>query len=100
VDGIKILSHHSFPSGHSATAFAFCFCIAFFVKKRIIQFFLFILAFLIGFSRVYLSQHFFVDVLFGSLIGITVGYVYSIYDKKLQYKWLDISIVSLIKNNV
>jgi membrane-associated phospholipid phosphatase len=71
VDGVHMLSGHSFPSGHATSAFAMFLCLALITRNRWIQFSCFIAACLVSFSRVYLSQHFLIDVYTGALIGIT-----------------------------
>lgn len=64
----------SFPSGHTASAFALWSLLAFqFPRIKSVQIALFLAAFLVGFSRVYLAQHFVQDTLFGSAIGISVA---------------------------
>lgn len=70
VDGVKIYYFDTFPSGHTATIFFICTFLALFYNKRLLTCFLFILAFLVGMSRIYLVQHFFIDVYFGATIGI------------------------------
>lgn len=67
--------YDSFPSGHTTQAFALCCSIAFLVPKRYnwAKFLLFGTALAIGYSRMYLSQHFFRDVYFGALIGTAVS---------------------------
>jgi membrane-associated phospholipid phosphatase len=68
-------SSASFPSGHSATAFAIASVLAFyFTDKRKGLLFLF-LAFLVGYSRIYTGNHFMVDVLAGSFIGLISGII-------------------------
>lgn len=69
VDGVKVLYRQSFPSGHTGTAFSIFFCLAAFTDKNRIQFFALITAILIGYSRMYLSQHFLPDVLVGAVVG-------------------------------
>jgi membrane-associated phospholipid phosphatase len=61
--------YNSFPSGHTTAAFAFYFCLVFAVKNNYLKAALFLFALLIGYSRIYLSQHFLNDVFFGSMIG-------------------------------
>ncbi len=70
VDGVRLLNGHSFPSGHSASAFALFLSIAIISRNRYIQIICFILAFAVAYSRVYLSQHFLGDIYAGSLIGV------------------------------
>ncbi|MDQ3110250.1 MAG: phosphatase PAP2 family protein [Bacteroidota bacterium] len=69
VPGVENYLYDSFPSGHTTAAFAFYFCLVFVVKNNYLKTFLFLFALLIGYSRIYLSQHFLNDVFFGSLIG-------------------------------
>lgn len=61
---------NSFPSGHSTVAFAFfCAACVLVVKRPALQSLFFLLAFGIGYSRIYLSQHFLSDVTMGAFIG-------------------------------
>ncbi len=61
----------SFPSTHASTAFAAATVLTFFDKKR--RWFYFLTAFLISYSRIYLSCHYFLDVFFGAIIGIIIS---------------------------
>ncbi len=69
VPGVEIHSLHSFPSGHTQTAFFLYTFLALFCKKSSTAYLFLLLALSVALSRVYLLQHFFVDVWFGSLIG-------------------------------
>ena len=62
--------YNSFPSGHTTAAFATFFCGALLIENKWLKFLMFLIAVTIGFSRVYLSQHFLSDVYAGSLIGV------------------------------
>lgn len=44
---------------------------------------------MVGFSRVYLSQHFIVDMLAGSFIGVSVTILFQLYIEKKSIKWAD-----------
>jgi membrane-associated phospholipid phosphatase len=79
VEGVKILSNHSFPSGHSGTAFALFFCLATFTDKKSLQFLAFVTAIAIAYSRMYLSQHFLPDVIAGAVIGTFTSLVLLIW---------------------
>ncbi len=97
VTGEHINMIRSFPSGHTITAFAFFLALTYFTKNRTWQVLYFFLAVLVGFSRIYLQQHFAIDVLVGSLVGVlvTMGCKYLI--DKFPIKWIDNSVFSLLK---
>jgi membrane-associated phospholipid phosphatase len=69
VAGIEIHGYGSFPSGHTATAFTIAVLLALIFRNKYLTGLLMIAAILVGFSRIYLLQHFFVDIYFGSIIG-------------------------------
>lgn len=69
IDGLNIYSYNSFPSGHTASAFAVFSLLAFIDDRRGRGWFFLLLAALTGYSRVYLFQHFVEDAYVGSLIG-------------------------------
>ena len=69
IDGVELYEKFSFPSGHTALIFCLCMSICIFMKKKYLPLLLVLLAYIVGFSRIYLSQHFLIDVLAGALIG-------------------------------
>jgi membrane-associated phospholipid phosphatase len=69
VDMSDLYIHNSFPSGHSTQAFAIFICLALFVRGHLNKLLFLFIAMLVAFSRVYLSQHWLVDITVGSLIG-------------------------------
>ncbi len=69
VDTDNLNIHNSFPSGHSTQVFAIFICLAFFAKKNLNKLLFLALSLLTAFSRVYLSQHWLVDITVVSLIG-------------------------------
>ncbi len=75
VEGVNIHLYNSFPSGHSATAFAIFFFLAFLTRRKWLQVIYLLLALLVAYSRMYLSQHFLVDVVVGSIIGYLTSYL-------------------------
>ncbi len=65
-----LIYFHSFPSGHTMAAFGFFSILSYFSGNKTIGAVFFLIASLIGFSRIYLLQHFGGDVLAGSILGI------------------------------
>ncbi len=83
IKGLEIHSYNSFPSGHTTTAFALFSLCAFLGEQKRRGIFLLLLAFLIGYSRVYLFQHFVEDAYVGSLVGTISSIIVYI----ALYKW-------------
>ena len=75
VEGVKMAYTNSFPSGHTATAFAIFTVVCFYFSKSKPQYLWITLAILTGISRVYLSQHYWIDIFVGSLLGILIGFL-------------------------
>ena len=77
----------SFPSGHTMAAFAlfsfFAFC---FPRKPWLSISCFVVAILVGISRMYLVQHFFKDVYSGALLGVSLGAVAYLVLNQMEQK--------------
>jgi len=69
-DGVELMHHFSFPSGHSTAAFALCLSLALLINQRGWAIALAVFAVLLAGSRVWLSQHFTEDVVAGALLGV------------------------------
>jgi undecaprenyl-diphosphatase len=63
----------SFPSGHTAAAFVMATLLAYFFPLLTIVIFLW--AFLVGFSRIYLGVHYPSDILAGIILGVFAAYI-------------------------
>lgn len=72
--GAKI-SGHSFPSGHTMSAFAVASSLIFFYKKSFVTVTMFLLASLVGLSRIMLGVHWPIDVLIGATLGLACAYL-------------------------
>ena len=75
IDGVKMAHWNSFPSGHTTAAFTIFTILSLYFYKSKLQYLWISLAIIAGLSRVYLSQHFLVDVFVGSYIGILLGFI-------------------------
>ncbi len=75
VDGVQVYTGAtSFPSGHTMSAFALFTLAALWGSRRAWwQVLCFLLALLVGVSRIYLAQHFLQDVVAGSVPGVGIG---------------------------
>ena len=86
VDGVTMRKVHSFPSGHTTTAFAMALIMAYIINRKTWSVILPVLASLAGYSRVYLAQHFPTDIFGGMCIGIVSAIVsLLIYRKFIRY---------------
>ena len=73
---------HSFPSGHTASAFAAAF--ALWRQDRKLGFPALILAVFIAFTRLYLYVHFPTDILGGVVLGLALGALASLLADKIE----------------
>jgi membrane-associated phospholipid phosphatase len=91
VKGVYMLSYHSFPSGHTITAFSAGVVITYLAKNKNWGILLFIVAACVGYSRMYLSEHFFEDVSVGSVLGVFITVFWLSYIESKQFlhaqKW-------------
>jgi membrane-associated phospholipid phosphatase len=104
VPGENVGIWYPFPSGHTKAAFMlFTFLVLLLLseKRGFLKIFgstvFFCLALLVGYSRMYLSQHFFMDVVGGSFIGLLFTLIAYYYFNKIDKKWLDESLMSKLK---
>ncbi|HQW86727.1 MAG TPA: phosphatase PAP2 family protein [Flavobacteriales bacterium] len=73
VDGVTMNHHFSFPSGHATCAFAMCLSFAVMDRGAGRAAAWALVAAVLAFTRVYLSQHFTEDVLAGAALGVATG---------------------------
>jgi membrane-associated phospholipid phosphatase len=93
--------NNSFPSGHTATAFLLATLLVLIFAKLRLGWLWFSLAITVAYARIYLAQHHFVDVYWGSIVGfvsaiIIYAYFYSPKRKfNRQQTWLDRPLLKL-----
>jgi membrane-associated phospholipid phosphatase len=101
IHGITKTGYASFPSGHTATIFALTTLLSLYFPGNRSAILFFTIAALTGFSRIYLSQHFPVDVLGGLLTGVQTSIaVYTIlphtkFERKFSKKEIELQSTNL-----
>jgi membrane-associated phospholipid phosphatase len=75
VEAVNLHQSFSFPSGHTTSVFALFFALSVLAKNKLLKIICFVVAVIVGFSRVYLSQHFLNDIVAGSIIGVIITFV-------------------------
>lgn len=106
-DSVQIHSWYSFPSGHTTSFFALAFVLVILFTKKseptkihrtsayLFQLMLFIFAALGGYSRIYLSQHFALDVFAGIIVGLCItALFYAIFTRLENKKWVNYRLFS------
>ncbi len=86
INGITNVGFASFPSGHSTTVFAIATMMALLETNKKANVAYLLVAVAVGYSRIYLGQHFLGDVLVGSVIGvITAIGVHWLFTEKFRF---------------
>ena len=94
VNGVKE-SEKSFPSGHATVSCAAMTAVFFSFNKKV-SWLAFLVALLMGFTRVYIVVHYLTDVIAGFIVGAVAGtlaalirnYIYGILTKKVKRNFL------------
>lgn len=95
VDGVQLHQMMSFPSGHTTSIFAFMTFLAIISKNKSLGVLFVLIACIVAFSRIYLSQHFLEDTMAGSVIGVLSAFMITyLLNRYTWFKssWLDKSL--------
>jgi membrane-associated phospholipid phosphatase len=84
IEGFPPNYTYSFPSGHTMTGFAMAAVLSSIWNKRWLALLLLLWAMLIGYSRIYLCMHFFVDTVWGAIMGMLAAKL----SQAIVSKWL------------
>ncbi len=88
IEGVTQLQTESFPSGHTTAAFSVATFLALLLPGKKWHWLFAIAAASVGYTRLYLSQHFITDVFTGMLIGVTTTtLIYYFYPDQGDIKW-------------
>ena len=113
VEGVQMNYWYSFPSGHTTSFFALALVVSVWVTSRtretsrtsltsltsltsfLVQVLLFAAAALGGYSRIYLSQHFSLDVFAGMIVGVSITIVcYVVFCRYKDSNWYNYRLIS------
>lgn len=91
IEGVESQIPYTFPSGHTVLAVILCFYLCMQTKNRFLQVFICMLMGLVAVGRVYLSKHFVIDTIGGSMLGLffaILGYylIWNCSNEKLNCK--------------
>ncbi len=75
IKGVELHSNNSFPSGHTTTVFCIYLLVCIVIEGNSILLIGFVLAALTGYSRIYLAQHFPLDVGAGMITAVISIYI-------------------------
>jgi membrane-associated phospholipid phosphatase len=82
IKNVTLTGHASFPSGHAASVFALATILSLFDKNKNRSYLYLLFAALVGYSRIYLAQHFLQDVFWGSVDGFICALIVYFVIKK------------------
>lgn len=91
IDGFTYARHNSFPSGHTMSAFGLTAILSRFTSNKTYHILLLLYAISIAYSRIYMLQHFYIDVYAGAIFGFLCTYF--IYDLQMFKKIPDQGII-------
>lgn len=88
VPGVELHTAYSFPSGHTATAFTIYLLACLFIRRSWMIPVGFLYAMLVGYSRIYLAQHFPLDVGGGMIVALITIFISLFIQKQWEGKEL------------
>ena len=85
VKGVFMLKYDSFPSGHTVNAFSAALVITYLINDKRWGLLSLITAMAVGYSRMYMSEHFFEDVTAGSVLGVVLTIIWLAYIDRKEF---------------
>lgn len=73
---IEVYDFNGFPSAYTMTAFLIATFLTLMMNRRVWSMAMIVYAFFVGTSRIYLQQHFLIDVIAGSLMGALIAIIF------------------------
>ena len=102
IQGVKMRHVNTFPSGHTATIFFLVSYFAILARNKVASWILLIVGFLVGFSRIYLFQHWPLDIYFGVIFGMASSICAYLLVRTYPRSWhanrVQLNVKNLIRN--
>ena len=86
IEGMRLSIDYSFPSGHTMAGTTLFFILSLFVESPIKKLLIIALIPLVAISRVYLAQHYFQDILMGSILGVLFSSLYYVIYNQTKFR--------------
>lgn len=87
IEGVTYGGMNSFPSGHTSSVFALAILLSLHNNNKGRGIAYLVLAIITGYSRIYLGQHFLLDVLAGALLGTVCALFVYVWLKEVRIEW-------------
>ncbi|NJB34964.1 phosphatase PAP2 family protein [Croceivirga sp. JEA036] len=87
IPGLKVRHVNTFPSGHTATIFYLVSFFAILARNKVASWVLVVVGLFVGFSRIYLFQHWYADVYVGMFFGILSSVLAYLFVKNVPKDW-------------
>ena len=101
VGGIDVHHAHSFPSGHTCTAFCAALVLTLISRNRVVAVLGLVAAGLVAYSRIYLLQHFLIDTAAGATIGcLSTLLIWVLFESFEKPTWMQKKLVWRFSNKV
>ncbi len=85
ISGVDLHERNSFPSGHTATGVSTFLFIAVLSPRLFQKILLILTGLLVGYSRIYIGQHFLSDVLAGTFIAVLAVYTWLWISNRIRW---------------
>ncbi|GAB1857017.1 hypothetical protein MHTCC0001_18530 [Flavobacteriaceae bacterium MHTCC 0001] len=99
IEGVRIYTHNTFPSGHTSTIFFIVTFLALEINNKVFTWISLTFALCVGFSRIYLVQHFLTDVYFGMIFGTTSSMLAYLILNNVDKSWYDKQLIPKLSWN-
>ena len=81
---------YGFISGHATNSFGLATFTALIFRNKLFTWTIFLYAFLVSYSRIYIGVHFISDVVVGALVGALIAVIIYLIYNRVRHKWFSV----------